>query len=585
MTPWTPTLTRSRAQQRTEASQPAASGPADAHHHEADAEETGRTHTEHGTDNQVAALTLRDLTVRYAPAASPAVEGVSLTVPVGQTLAVVGESGSGKSTTAAVAAGLLPGSAHARTAEQRLMGQDMRGASDTVWKNVRGDLLGYVPQDTGTGLNPVRTIASQLSETLRAAGTARRQAAARIATALADVGLDPELHGSRYPHELSGGQRQRVLIALALAREPRLVIADEPTSALDVSAQKSILDLLEDRVARAGAGLLLITHDLGVARDRADSILVMEKGRVVEEGRAERVFADPQHEYTRRLLSASPAVHAVPHRKTGTVPEGTTPVVRAKGLSRAFGSGPHRVQAVTDVDFELAPGRTLGIVGESGSGKSTTARILLGLESYDQGELEVFGKPLGHNRRQGRELATRARFVHQDPTGSLDPKYTVAASIGEPLRGFRIGTRAERAERVNELLDLVALPRDLAGRRPAELSGGQRQRVSIARALAVGPELIVLDEPVSALDVSVQAQILDLLADLQERLGLSYVFISHDLAVIRQISDDVLVMAEGRVIESGPAGEVFDTPREQLTRTLIEAVPGTRHESGRANVI
>lgn len=585
MIPWTPTLARSRAQQRAAETQPAASGPMDANHHEADTEGSGRAHVDHGPDNQIAALTLRELTVRYAPTASPAVEGVSLTVPVGQTLAVVGESGSGKSTTAAVAAGLLPGSAHARTAEQRLMGQDMRGASEKAWKHVRGDLLGYVPQDTGTGLNPVRTISSQLSETLRAAGIARRQAAARITTALADVGLDPELHGSRYPHELSGGQRQRVLIALALAREPRLVIADEPTSALDVSAQKSILDLLEDRVARAGAGLLLITHDLGVARDRADRILVMEKGRVVEEGRAERVFADPQHEYTRRLMSASPAVHAVPDRKTGAVPEGTTPVVRAKGLNKAFGAGPHRVQAVTDVDLELAPGRTLGIVGESGSGKSTTARILLGLESYDQGVLEVFGKTLARNRRQGRELATRARFVHQDPTGSLDPKYTVAASIGEPLRGFRIGSRAERAERVTELLDLVALPRDLAGRRPAELSGGQRQRVSIARALAVDPELIVLDEPVSALDVSVQAQILDLLADLQERLGLSYVFISHDLAVIRQISDDVLVMAEGRVIESGPAGEVFDAPRERLIRTLIDAVPGTRHDGDPANVI
>ncbi|WP_238654312.1 dipeptide ABC transporter ATP-binding protein [Rothia uropygialis] len=524
------------------------------------------------------AVSLRDLTVRYSDGAAPAVEGVSLTVPVGETLAVVGESGSGKSTTAAVAAGLLTSSSHVDIAEQSLLGSDMRSASEKQWKRVRGDLLGYVPQDAGTGLNPVRTITSQLSESLREAGLSRQRAKEETGKALEDVGLEIDVHGSRYPHELSGGQRQRVLIALALARGPQLVIADEPTSALDVSAQKNVLDLLEARVADAGAGLLLITHDLGIARDRADRILVMEKGRVVEEGSAASVFTEPQHDYTRRLLKASPALHDVPRKRTGPAPRGeSSSVVRAQGLSKTFGSGMRKVQAVADLDLDLEPGRTLGIVGESGSGKSTTARILLGLESYDAGRLEIFGRPFGGTKRQARELSTRARFVHQDPSASLDPRYSVAASIGEPLRGFRIGTRAQRERRITELLDLVALPRELAGRRPAELSGGQRQRVSIARALAVDPELVILDEPVSALDVSVQAQILDLLADLQDRLGLSYVFISHDLAVIRQISDDVLVMAHGRVIESGPAAQVFENPREEATRTLIKAVPGSRY--------
>ncbi|WP_178945198.1 ABC transporter ATP-binding protein [Kocuria sp. TGY1127_2] len=524
------------------------------------------------------ALSLRDLTVRYSDGAAPAVEGVSLTVPVGETLAVVGESGSGKSTTAAVAAGLLTSSAHVDIAEQSLHGSDMRSASENQWKRVRGDLLGYVPQDAGTGLNPVRTITSQLSESLREAGLSRHRAKEQTAKALEDVGLEIEVHGSRYPHELSGGQRQRVLIALALARGPQLVIADEPTSALDVSAQKNVLDLLEARVSDAGAGLLLITHDLGIARDRADRILVMEKGRVVEEGSAASVFAEPQHDYTRRLLKASPALHDVPRKRTGPAPRGeSSSVVRAQGLSKTFGSRARKVQAVADLDLELEPGRTLGIVGESGSGKSTTARILLGLESYDAGRLEIFGRPFDGTKRNIRELSTRARFVHQDPSASLDPRYSVAASIGEPLRGFRIGTRPQRERRINELLDLVALPRELASRRPVELSGGQRQRVSIARALAVDPELVILDEPVSALDVSVQAQILDLLADLQDRLGLSYVFISHDLAVIRQISDDVLVMAHGRVIESGPAAQVFENPREEATRTLIKAVPGSRY--------
>jgi peptide/nickel transport system ATP-binding protein len=336
-----------------------------------------------------------------------------------------------------------------------------------------------------------------------------------------------------------------------------------------------VLDLLEDLVVARGAALLLITHDLGIAQDRADRILVMESGRVVEAGNAEDVLTRPQHPYTQKLLAAAPGLTDARVERPRV--DGTAePAVRVTGLTRTFGTGAHAVAAVEDVDVILQPGRTLGIVGESGSGKSTTARLLLGLEPADAGEGTVLGEDLATLPRRVRALSRRARFVHQDATAALDPRCTVAQSIAEPLRGFRLGSKAARAARVEELLRLVALPADVAHRRPRELSGGQRQRVTIARALANDPELLVLDEPVSALDVSVQAQILALLSDLQERLGLAYLFISHDLAVVRMIADDVLVMAAGRVVEAGPASDVFDDPQTELTRALIAAVPGTR---------
>ena len=570
------------------------------------------------------ALGLTDLTVRFPSRGGPvtAVTGVDLEVRAGETVVLVGESGSGKSTTAAVAAGLLGASAEVSTGTHTVFGTDMRGAGSRAWHGVRGTRIGYVPQDTGSGLNPVRTVGSQILEVLAVHGFAKDAARARMREVLDAVGLDPDHHPGRHPHEFSGGQRQRVLIALAIAGDPGLVIADEPTSALDVTVQKQVLDLLEDLVAARGAALVLITHDLGIARDRADRILVMEAGRVVEAGAADDVLSRPQHPYTRKLLAAAPGLTDAPRRRGGRAdgvlesgvtseapdlpdtagatavrgapgahgaPGGPetggaleTPAVQVSGLTRTFGSGAQAVAAVADVDFTILPGRTLGIVGESGSGKSTTARLLLGLEQADAGTGTVLGEELATLPRRVRALSRRARFVHQDATAALDPRFTVAQSIAEPLRGFRLfGGKVARTARVEELLRLVALPADVARRLPRELSGGQRQRVTLARALASDPDLLVLDEPVSALDVSVQAQILDLLLDLQDRLGLTYLFISHDLAVVRNIADEVLVMADGRVVESGPAASVFDDPQTELTRSLVAAVPGSRTPTDR----
>jgi peptide/nickel transport system ATP-binding protein len=528
-------------------------------------------------------LRLRDLTVRYPARGGEvtAVAGLDLEVRAGETVAIVGESGSGKTTTAAVAAGLLTAGARVEAAEHSVFGTDMRGAGERAWHGVRGTRIGYVPQDTGAGLSPVRTIGSQLKEVLTLHGHTRAEAQDRLREVLAQVGLDPEAHPARFPHEFSGGQRQRILIALALAGDPGLIIADEPTSALDVTVQKQVLDLLAGLVAERGAALVLITHDLGIARDRADRVLVMSGGRLVESGPAAQILERPQEEYTKRLLAAAPGLTGVPllqsrRAQVGQEPAGE-PLIRVTGVVKTYpghrGSTPR--PAVDGASVTLRAGRTVGIVGESGSGKSTTARILVGLESADAGTGTVLGEDFATLPARVRALSRRARFVHQDATAALDPSFTVGQSLAEPLRGFRLGSRAERRARVAELLDLVALPAEFADRRPRELSGGQRQRVTLARALASTPEILVLDEPVSALDVSVQQQILELLLDLQERLGLAYVFISHDLAVVRHIADDVLVMSGGRVVESGPAAEVFDAPRTELTRTLVAAVPGT----------
>ncbi|MYM18611.1 dipeptide ABC transporter ATP-binding protein [Brevibacterium sp. 5221] len=522
-------------------------------------------------------LELSDLTVAYPAAPAPAVDGAALTARPGRTVALVGESGSGKSSLAAAAAGLSVPGARVRAAVHTVGGVDMRGAGQRAWRAVHGSVLGFVPQDAGTGLNPVRSVAGQLAHTLRTRGARRREAAERAAEALAGVGLEPRLHGRRRPHELSGGQRQRILLALALAGEPRLVIADEPTSALDVTVQRQVLDLLAERTARAGAALVLITHDLGVAADRADDVLVMSGGRIVEAGTAAQVLESPREPYTRRLLAAAPGLDAprlIAAPRGGPAQPQEPPVLRAAGLVRDFAHGGGSVRAVDGVSLELPRGRTLGIVGESGSGKSTTARLLVGLEPADAGEIELLGAPVTGRRAEAVRLARRVRFVHQDPSASLDPRRSAGDSIAEPLAGFGIGTRAERPARVRALLERVALPADAARRRPGELSGGQRQRVAIARALAVDPEVVVLDEPVSALDVSVQAQILELLAGLQRELGLSYVFISHDLAVVRQIAHDVLVMAQGRVVDAGPTEEVFAAPTAPTTRALLAAVPG-----------
>ncbi|WP_154795959.1 dipeptide ABC transporter ATP-binding protein [Occultella kanbiaonis] len=550
-------------------------------------------------------LSIRDLHVRYRTRRQvvTAVDGLSLDIHAGETVALVGESGSGKSTTAHAVVRLLPAAAEVTEGTILFEGKDLRGVSRRELERVRGARIGLIPQDPTVSLNPVTRIGDQVAEVLRIHGLAdARSARYRALDALADAGLDnPELRARQYPHELSGGLRQRVLIAIATVARPALVIADEPTSALDVTVQKQILDHIEALTADADTGVLLVTHDLGVAADRAARIAVMSEGRIVEIGTPEQILTDPHHPYTRSLIAAAPSLQtATPtlislHSAVGpaSVDEAEPPevgagdgsdeanvVVRAEGLVKDF-SVPRAVEpsgvfrAVDDVSLTIRRGRTLALVGESGSGKSTTARLILRLLEPDDGTISFDGADITHLRGSAlRALRHRLQVVQQNPYASLNPRLSVGQLIAEPLHSLRIGTRAERRARAVELLDHVGLPTSFAARRPLELSGGQRQRVAIARALAVNPELVVLDEPVSALDVRVQAQILDLLAGLQVDLGVSYLFISHDLAVVRQVSHTIAVMRHGRVLETGPAAQVLLRPGHEYTRELLAAIPG-----------
>ncbi|MGW0177432.1 dipeptide ABC transporter ATP-binding protein [Rhodococcus sp. NPDC003322] len=528
-----------------------------------------------------ALLRVDDLRVAYGDANDPvvAVDWVGLTVSRGEVVAVVGESGSGKSTTAHAILGLLSGSGRVTGGAVTFDGERLDTLPDRAFEKVRGARIGLVPQDPTTSLNPVIRVGDQIAETLRIHGLAdRRSAKIEALRILEEAGLDnPELRAGQYPQDLSGGQRQRVLIGIALACHPDLVIADEPTSALDVTVQRRILDHLEARIAERGTAVLLITHDLGVAADRADRIVVMQRGRVVETGPASQVLDNPQHEYTRSLLAAAPSLADGPVRPERGAAE---PLLSVSGVSKTFRiDRRHSLDAVRGVSFEVPRGRTLSLVGESGSGKSTVARIAIRLETATSGTVRFDGRDItGLRGRDLRALRRRVQIVHQNPYAALNPKLRIRDLVAEPLGAFGIGTTRDRARRVEELLDHVALSAAHLDRRPAELSGGQRQRVAIARALALQPELLVLDEPVSALDVSVQAQILDLLTDLQDELGLSYLFISHDLAVVRQISDNVAVMRSGEIVESGSTADIFDNPQREYTRVLLDAIPGkVRH--------
>ncbi|MFD7023625.1 dipeptide ABC transporter ATP-binding protein [Promicromonospora sukumoe] len=558
-------------------------------------------------------LTVRGLRVSYGEA--EVVHGVDLDVRPGEVVALVGESGSGKSTTAHALIGLLPDGGHVTAGEVTLGAGSgsvgLAGLLPDAWRRVRGVRVGLVPQDPGTALDPVVRVGEQVAEALVVHGTPRRAARERAVEILVEVGLDrPRERARQYPHQLSGGMRQRVLVGIAMACEPELVIADEPTSALDVTVQRRVLDLLADLTGRAGTAVLLITHDLAVAADRADRVVVLKDGVVVEEGPAARVLGAPEHPYTRELVAAVPGRNNVPSahapdagtgdeagerpapRGTGAatsatvvdaaavdaadvVPEETPApaLLEVRGLVKEFRLGRReRLRAVDDVSFSVPRGSAFALVGESGSGKSTTARLVLGLERPDAGAVELDGVPVGDDRATRR----RTQLVHQDPYSSLDPRFTVAAVVEEPLRAHRVGDRAERRDRVAQLLEQVHLSPDLARRRPAELSGGQRQRVAIARALALDPELLVLDEPTSALDVSVQARVLELLARLRAERGLTYLFISHDLAVVRQVADHVGVLSGGRLVETGPVARVFDHPAHDYTAELIAAIPGAR---------
>ncbi|BBZ72316.1 dipeptide ABC transporter ATP-binding protein [Mycobacterium paraseoulense] len=516
-----------------------------------------------------------------------AVRGVDLAVLPGQTVAVVGESGSGKSTTAAAVLGLLPPGGRITAGRIVFDGTDIAGADRRTLRSIRGREIGYIPQDPMTNLNPVWKVGFQVSEALRA-NTSDRRTRRTAVELLAQAGLpDPARQAGRYPHQLSGGMCQRALIAIGLAGRPRLLIADEPTSALDVTVQRQVLDHLQGLTTELGTALLLITHDLALAAERAESVVVMRAGVVVESGAAESILRDPQHDYTRRLVAAAPSLavksqgrpHPVDHPEPDDVlvASDLTKVYReSRGVPGWRAQRRAEFRAVDGVSFRLRRARTLAVVGESGSGKSTLARMVLGLLPPTSGTVTFDGTRVDAALNRDQQLAFRRRVqpVFQNPYSSLDPMYTVFRAIEEPLRVHRVGDRGQRERAVRELVDQVALPASVLGRLPRELSGGQRQRVAIARALALRPEVLVCDEAVSALDVLVQAQILQLLAGLQAELGLAYLFISHDLAVIRQIADDVLVMRAGSVVERAPTEELFSRPRHDYTRQLLAAIPG-----------
>ncbi|MFI9505558.1 dipeptide ABC transporter ATP-binding protein [Nocardia sp. NPDC052566] len=523
-------------------------------------------------------LRIDNLQVRYRSDDGPvtALAGASLTVARGEVVALVGESGSGKSTLAQSVIGLLGANAEIAGGTVAFDGEPVDYRSERALRRLRGARIGFVPQDPGLSLNPVRRVGDQVAEALVVHRKADRKAALRRAVELlAESGLDrPELRATQYPHELSGGQRQRVLIAAALACGPELIIADEPTSALDATVARRVLDQLATQIAARGTAVLLITHDLAVAAERADRLVVLSGGEIVEHGPTARILAEPQHPYTRRLLAASPSL-TPPGAYQQPRERDTEPLLVLRQVHKRFhAQAGGAVTAVDGVGFELGRGETLSLVGESGSGKSTTARIALRLTEPDRGTVTFDGQDLSQAKRSRlRALRQRFQVVYQNPYSSLDPRFRVGAIIEEPLRAYGIGDRGARQARVRELLDQVALPEQFARRRPAELSGGQRQRVAIARALALHPDLLVLDEPVSALDASVQAQILELLDRLQTELRLSYLFISHDLAVVRRISDHVAVMRRGRIVESGRTEDIFETPRHEYTRELLSAIP------------
>jgi len=590
-------------------------------------------------------LKITDLEVTFTTSTGvvPAVRGANLTIYPGQTVAIVGESGSGKSTTAAAVIGLLPGTGKVTGGSIEFDGKELTKMSSKEWIELRGSGIGLVPQDPMSNLNPVLRIGTQVKEALLANNIVpRSEAGERVTELLEQAGLpDGERRAKQYPHEFSGGMRQRVLIAIGLASRPKLLIADEPTSALDVTVQRRILDHLETLTKEMGTAVLFITHDLGLAAERAEQLVVMHRGRIVESGPALEILQHPQHPYTKRLVSAAPSLasariesaHArgITHTEeefTGSAKNASSEeMIRVEHLTKEFHirgakGEASKLLAVDDVSFTLRRGKTLAVVGESGSGKSTAANMILHLLEPTSGKIFFDGEDTSeYSEAQLFALRRRLQAVFQNPYGSLDPMYSIFRLIEEPLKihgygtlayakqeiaraqatgrdpeewmtklveasdGKRELTAAEkrklnpkklREARVAELLDLVALPRSAMRRYPNELSGGQRQRVAVARALALNPEVIVLDEAVSALDVLVQNQILHLLNDLQAQLGLSYLFITHDLAVVRQIADDVVVMEKGRLVEANTTDALFDHPVQDYTRELIEAVPGRK---------
>ncbi|MGU3498454.1 ATP-binding cassette domain-containing protein [Mycobacterium sp. C31M] len=515
----------------------------------------------------VKGLTVSFDSVRAADgAALPVVRGVDLAIRRGRVLAIVGESGSGKSVTARALVGLAGAGSTVTADHFQIHGVDAGGHRERDWRRVRGAQIGFVLQDALTSLDPLRTVQAEVAEALR---VPRARRIAEVEELLDSVGIpDPAYRRRNYPHQLSGGLRQRALIASALAGHPDVLIADEPTTALDVTVQARILALLRT-LADEGRGVLLISHDLAVVSRVADDVLVMHRGEVVERGSVADVIGHPTHEYTRRLVAAVPGPHTRGRRLSDPdgiaplpVPIGPGTVADIVGVSKYYRRGrSERFTAAEDVTFGIRSAEIVGLVGESGSGKSTVARIVTGLLTPDAGHVGIDRPRLG-----------AVQLVAQDSVGSFDPRYTVREIIAETVALGHRG-KADRARRIGELLDLVHLPATVIDRHPRSLSGGQRQRVSIARALGSDPELLVCDEAVSALDVSIQAQILDLLLEIRAERDTALLFISHDIGVVHHIADRVLVMHRGGVVEEGTADEVFESPRDPYTQALLQAVP------------
>ena len=541
-----------------------------------------------GTPTATDLLSVENLRVSFA--GTEVVKGISFTAKAGSCLAIVGESGSGKSVTARTLVGLTGAGSRVSADRIDLRGADLTTASERAWRSIRGKQIGFVLQDALVSLDQLRRVGDEVGEPLKLHGwKSKQQRAERVVELLDAVGVpEPEVRARQRPYELSGGLRQRALIASAIALDPALIVADEPTTALDVTVQAQVLDLLAEAKSR-GTSIILISHDLSVVARLADEVAVMRHGEIVEHGSTGEVLRNPQHEYTRQLLDAIPTEHTRGSRLTrpasGEAPRSRArrdvdhgrPVLEARNLSKVY-RGPDGVDrtVVDDVSFELFRGETLGIVGESGSGKTTTARIALAILEATAGDVLLNGQPWsGLPVSQRRERRKQVGVVYQDPLSSFDPRWSVGRILADALvAGHRPpSSKDEARERSVRLLEQVGLGEGHLDSAPLRLSGGQRQRVAIARALAPEPELIVCDEPVSALDVSVQAQVLDLLTDLQDDLGVSYLFISHDLGVIHHMSDRVLVMKDGRVVERGTADDVFERPQQPYTQKLLTALP------------
>ena len=532
-----------------------------------------------------AVLEIRDLTIAYSGASQPAVKEANLVVRPGEVVAVIGESGSGKTTLSKAAIGLLPRGATIESGSIRVGGRELTALSERDLVKLRGKVVAFVPQDPAASLDPVQPIGRQITEVFRLHPDGRRLSRAQLRSKAVDllelVGIDhPDERLRQYPHELSGGMKQRVLIAMSFGLHPALLIADEPTSALDVTVQKQVLEVFDRLTAHSNVAVLFVTHNLAVASDHATRAVVMRHGEVLDTGSIDELVFSPSHEYTRQLITGAFGTRdrVRPDAETPATTPGPDPIVTVAGLTKIFGHGPSgHFKAVDDVSFDVYPNTTFALVGESGSGKSTTARLILGLMRPDAGKVGVAGRDVGALSGGRRRAVWRdIQLVQQNPQVALDPRLTVEQIVDEPLRSFGLGDRAARRLRVGELLDQAGLSAVLRTRKPRELSGGQQQRVAIARALAPRSPIVVLDEALSALDVVTQGRILDLLDEIQRDLGLTYLFISHDLDLVRSISDHVGVMRRGRLVETGPTERIFAHPSQDYTRALLDATPGRR---------